>query len=165
MNKNLLILGAGQYGAVAKEIAEDMQCFEKIDFLDDNSKTAVGKFSDLKSLIDKYSNAIVAVGNCTIRRKLFNRLIEVGYIVPALISPKAFVSKSAMIADGCIIEPLAGINANTEIGKGCIISMSAVINHNAVIGDFCHIDCGAIIKSGVTTENGIKINAGTVVEN
>ena len=35
MNKNLLILGAGQYGQVAKEIAEDIGYFEKISFLDD----------------------------------------------------------------------------------------------------------------------------------
>lgn len=35
MNKDLLILGAGQYGMVAKEIAEAMNCFQKIDFLDD----------------------------------------------------------------------------------------------------------------------------------
>lgn len=35
MNKNLLILGAGQYGQVAKEIAEDMEYLEKISFLDD----------------------------------------------------------------------------------------------------------------------------------
>ena len=33
--KNLLIIGAGQYGVVAKEIAESMKCFEKIDFVDD----------------------------------------------------------------------------------------------------------------------------------
>lgn len=29
MNNNLLILGAGQYGMIAKEIAESMNCFEK----------------------------------------------------------------------------------------------------------------------------------------
>ena len=39
MNKNLLILGAGIYGLVAKEIAESMGCFGKIAFVDDNAKT------------------------------------------------------------------------------------------------------------------------------
>ena len=41
--KNLLIIGAGQYGMVAKEIAESMKCFEKIDFVDDVYPSAVGK--------------------------------------------------------------------------------------------------------------------------
>ena len=38
MNRDLLIIGAGQYGMVAKEIAESMRCFDKIDFLDDKSR-------------------------------------------------------------------------------------------------------------------------------
>ena len=36
MNKNLLIIGAGCCGLAAKETAEDMGCFEKIGFIDDN---------------------------------------------------------------------------------------------------------------------------------
>ena len=35
MNKKLLILGAGMFGAVVKEIAEETKAFEQIDFLDD----------------------------------------------------------------------------------------------------------------------------------
>ena len=49
MNKNLLIIGAGDYGQIAYEIAEAMERFEKIDFLDDNSELAIGKEVILKS--------------------------------------------------------------------------------------------------------------------
>ena len=35
MNKNLLILGAGMFGTVVKEIAWSTGLFEKVDFLDD----------------------------------------------------------------------------------------------------------------------------------
>lgn len=38
MNQNLLIIGAGIYGLVAKEIAESMGCFRRIDFVDDGAK-------------------------------------------------------------------------------------------------------------------------------
>ena len=37
MNKNLLILGAGQYGQVAEEIAEQSEMFETVALLDDLS--------------------------------------------------------------------------------------------------------------------------------
>ena len=40
MNRNLLIIGAGFYGLVAKEIAESMDCFENISFVDDGAKEA-----------------------------------------------------------------------------------------------------------------------------
>ena len=36
-NKNLLILGAGPYGQVAKEIAEQSEMFETVTLLDDLS--------------------------------------------------------------------------------------------------------------------------------
>ena len=38
MNHNLLIVGAGIYRVVAKEIAESMECFDKIAFADDKKK-------------------------------------------------------------------------------------------------------------------------------
>ena len=42
MDKNLLIIGMGQYGMIAKETAEAMNCFDKIDFLDDNNENRAG---------------------------------------------------------------------------------------------------------------------------
>lgn len=48
--ENLLIIGAGQHGAVVREIADSMSCFDRIDFLDDNSSEAVGKVSDAEKL-------------------------------------------------------------------------------------------------------------------
>ena len=37
-NRNLIIVGAGAYADVAFEIASDMSCFDRIDFVDDNKK-------------------------------------------------------------------------------------------------------------------------------
>lgn len=42
MNKNLLIVGASTYGVLASEIAEDMKCFEKISFVNDEKKHHMG---------------------------------------------------------------------------------------------------------------------------
>lgn len=49
MNKSLLILGAGQYGQVAKEIAESVGCFKRISFLDDR----IDSDNDEKSIVGK----------------------------------------------------------------------------------------------------------------
>lgn len=46
---NLLILGAGEFGHVVKEIAEDIGIFDKIDFLDDFNPLAIGRFDDIKA--------------------------------------------------------------------------------------------------------------------
>ena len=67
INKNLLILCAGQYGQVAKEVAESMGCFEKIAFLDDNNENAIGKLADYEKFVTDYSSAFVAIGNADLR--------------------------------------------------------------------------------------------------
>ena len=101
--KNLLIIGAGQYGMVAKEIAESMKCFEKIDFVDDVYPSAVGKICDINKLIHEYDSAVVAIGNTELRLNLIKGLCEIGYEVPTLIHEKAYVSPSAKIGIGCFI--------------------------------------------------------------
>lgn len=172
MNKNLLILGAGQYGTVAKEIAQSMNFFEKISFLDDSfgkdnpnyHEESIGKLDDAERLSADYSYAIVAIGSPKIRRNLTKMLEEYGYTVPILVSTRAYVSPSAQLAKGCIVEPLAGIHANAVIGAGTIISMGAVVNHNSMVMNYCHINCGAIVMSGAVVESGTKLDAGRIVE-
>jgi len=44
MNKNLLIVGTGIYATVAKEIAESMKCFDKIDVVESVIETAADSY-------------------------------------------------------------------------------------------------------------------------
>lgn len=158
---NLLIIGAGQFGQVTKEIAESLEIFNKIDFLDDNNDLAIGKIDDYKKYIKKYNRAIVAIGNAKYRKKLLED-IEKLYNIDSIISPFAYVSDTSKIGKGSIVEPTAFINANSEIGNGCIICAGSIINHNAKVGDYCHINCGAIIKSNSTIQNDRKIDYGEI---
>ncbi len=83
---NLLIVGAGQYGMVAKEIAESMRCFDRTDFVDDNSPTAIGKIVDIEKLFHDYDSAAVAIGNSDLRLSLINTLHEIGYYIPSVLA-------------------------------------------------------------------------------
>ena len=59
MNKNLLILGAGGHGRVAKETATAMEYFDKVDFLDSNSELAIGKCQDFNNYTKDYSYVLL----------------------------------------------------------------------------------------------------------
>ncbi|MDD4493817.1 MAG: PglB [Eubacteriales bacterium] len=158
MNKNLLILGAGQYGTVAKEIAEEMGCFDKIDFLDDTfgagetegdyHEQSIGKLSDLDKFTDSYTYAICAIGNAETRQLWTNRITEECYRIPVLVSPRAFVSKSTQLRHGDIIEPMAVVHANAVVGIATYVSAGAVLNHNSFTSDYCHINCNSVVLSG-----------------
>ena len=145
--KNLLILGAGQYGMVAKEIAESMKCFEKIDFVDDASDIAIGKIEDIEKLIHEYDSAVVAIGNSELRLNLIKRLCDIGYEVPSLIHEKAYVSPSAKIGIGCFIEPMAVVHTAVDVETGCILSAGVILNHNSVVHEGCHINCGSVVMA------------------
>ena len=158
MKKNLLILGAGQYGTVVKEIAKSMECFEKIDFLDDTfgigetegnyHEQAIGKLSDCEKFLPDYSYAIVAIGNSETRKTWTEKLLEEGYKIPVLVSPKAFVGNTAQLRYGVVVEPMAVVHENVAVGIGTFISAGAVVNHNSFVADYCHIDNNAVVMRG-----------------
>ena len=169
MNQNLLILGAGIYGLVAKEIAESMNCFSRIAFVDDAATKAadgshvIGTSKDLSSLSKEYQYAVVAIGNAAVRLSLLKRIGEETQLnIATLISPYAYTSPSAKLGAGCIVEPMAVIHAGCVIEDGCIISAGAVVNHGSCCEKAVHVDCNATVKGFATVPAGTKVNSGTV---
>lgn len=156
-DKKLLIIGAGQYGMVTKETAESMNCFEHINFLDDNNPIAVGKISQYEKFVSDYKYAIVAIGNSGLRLELTEKLKNAGYTIATIISPLAYISKSAVISEGCIIEAMAVVNTESFIGECSFILAGAVVNHNSVVGEGCHIDCNATVRSNSVVEAETKV--------
>ena len=161
-NANLIIVGAGQYGHLVKEIAELMSCYEKIEYVDDNSEEAIGKISDLEKLSEGYENAIVAIGNPDIREKMMGLLIEYQYNIATIIHPQSVISKSSRISKGCVIEAGAILNTDVQLDDGVFISSGAVVNHNSHIGKFSHIDCNSVVESGCNVPAKLKIHSGEV---
>lgn len=170
--KNLLILGAGQYGTVAKEIAQSMGCFDKISFLDDRHGTenpayheeSIGRINEYERFSGEYECAAVAIGDPELRRDLMEKLKAASYRLVRLVSPRAYISPSAQLEEGCIVEPFVAVNANAFVGAGTILSAGAIVNHNSVVMACCHIDCGAVVESGAMVESSRKIEAGCVVK-
>lgn len=153
--KSLLILGSGGYGKLVREIAE-LNGYEKIDFLDDNAPEAVGRICDLERLEGSYDGVIVAIGSVEIREK-----IKIKNPV-TLIHPRANISKSTKIENGCVMEANVVVNTGAVVGKGSFICAGAVVNHNAVVGEFCQIDCNAVVACGAVVPNKKKVESCTV---
>jgi sugar O-acyltransferase (sialic acid O-acetyltransferase NeuD family) len=113
-------------------------------------------------------NALITVGQLksfAVRIKLFNLLFELGFGLPVVISPRAHVSRTAVIGDGTIIMHDCLINSNATIGKNCIINTKVLIEHHSIVGDFCHISTGAIINGTVVVGARTFVGSGAVVVN
>lgn len=169
MNKNLLIIGAGAYGLIAKEIAESVNCFEKIAFVDNEYETTPngiavsGKISDIENLVCDYYNVIVALPNTEERLRLIQKLgEEVPCRIVTLVSPNAYVSPSAQIGKGCIVAPMATIGMGSVLTNGCIIGYGATIGHCSMCCDGTHIECGATVAENTIVPAGTKVDCGVV---
>jgi len=112
----------------------------------------IGCDADLQELAKEIKYAVISVGQIkspSLRIKLFDLAKKHEFLLPAIISPRAYVSKHASLDEGTVIFHDALINANVKIGKNCIINNKALIEHDCLVGDNCHISTGVIINGGV----------------
>ncbi len=164
MNKNLLILGAGQYGQVAKEAAESMGCFDKIDFLDDAVETAIGKLNDYEKFSDRYAYAFVAIGNAELRLSYVSRLEESCYRIAILVSRDSYVSPSAQLMKGTLIEPMVTVGANSAVCVSAFLCAGSTVGHNSFVGDGCQLDYGSVVGSNAVLPAKTKLKCNEVFD-
>lgn len=160
-NKKLLIVGAGQYGMLSREVAESMGVFEKIDFLDDKNKIAIGRTSEYGDFASDYTYAFVAIGDNSFRLQMIKKLKEANYKIAVLISPMAYVSPSAQVGEGTIVEPMAVVQAKASVSYGCLVCSGAVVKHNAFVAEGCYLDCNSVVQAGAWVPDRAKIKSCT----
>lgn len=117
----------------------------------------IGCDDDLQELHKKYKYAAVTIGQISsniVKVKLFNMLKSIGYSLPVIISPLAYVSKHAFIDEGTVVMHQALINSNAKVGKNCIVNSKVLIEHDCIIENNCHISTAAVINGGVKVKEG-----------
>ena len=159
---NLLIIGAGQHGRVAKEIAELTGKFDKIAFLDDNASDSIAKLSDYEKYVEEYPYAFVAFGSCSFRKEWIEKVEAAGFELTTIIHPSASISPSAVIESGVIIEGNAVVNTASVVKKGCILSISALVDHDSIVNECCHVETGAVVMPNSEVPEGVALEPNTV---
>lgn len=182
----LLIIGAGGHGQCCHEIAQRMNCFEKISFLDDDeryflSDIVIGKINDLENFKNEYDSCFVAIGNNKVRKELCLKAKQLGYQFATLIDPMSFVSQYCFVGEGTVVFPGAVLETHCHVDRGCIISSNTTINHDAkvnaytliysnsivrpraYIGEMCLIESRCVISSDITVRNNSYIAEGRIV--
>jgi len=163
MKEKIVLIGGGGHCHSVIDVIEQENKYEIIGIID--TKENIGKKvlnyeiiacdDDLETIFQTCKNALITVGQIEsnkIRIKIYNNLKQIGFNLPTIISPLAYVSKHSFIDEGTIIMHQSLINANVKIGKNCIINTKALIEHDCVIGDNCHISTASVINGGVTVK-------------
>lgn len=173
MSEILLIGGGGHCKAVIDviELEGKYKIIGIIDRKENVGKEVMGyKIIDCDENLEKYlfvKNALITVGHIDspeVRINLFNRCCELGFNMPIIISPLAYVSRHAKIGDGTVVMHHAIINAGAYVGRNCIINTKALIEHDAIVEDNCHISTGAIVNGGVVVKEGTFLGSNSTTK-
>ena len=173
--KNIILIGGGGHCKSVIDVIEQEGKFKIAGIVDKpellSSKvlgySVIGNDSDLSSLVKKYQCALITVGQIKspdLRIKLFSLANKVGFFLPSIISPRAYVSKHAVVGKGTIVMHDVLINTNAKIGDNCIINTKSIVEHSRNIGDHCHISTNAVINGDVVVGSGSFIGSGAVTK-
>lgn len=125
----------------------------------------VGTDDDMPDLARTYSKALVTVGqikSAEVRAKLFTLATDLGFTLPAIVSPLAHVSRHAQIGAGTVVMHFANVGPGASVGENCILNTQCNIEHDATVSDCCHISTGAILNGHVQVEKWSFIGSRTV---
>lgn len=128
--------------------------------------SVLGTDADLGSILQRFSFALVAVGqirDAQPRIELFRRASELGGAFPVVVSPRAYVSRHSEVEDGTIVMHGAIVNAGARVGLNCIVNSCALIEHDAQVGPHSHIATGALVNGGAIIGSGAFVGSGAII--
>jgi sugar O-acyltransferase (sialic acid O-acetyltransferase NeuD family) len=172
--ESILLVGAGAHAKACIDVVEQDGRFavEGLVGLPSELNSLVlgysvcGADADLLNLLNCCTNALIAIGQIKTpesRMRLFNLLQKIGYTLPVVVSPHAYVSPRAKLGKGTIVIHGAVVNAGAVVGDNCIINSQSLVEHDVVIEDHCHIATAATINGGARIGMGTFIGSNSSV--
>ena len=175
MSNSIILVGGGGHCKVIIDILKENNDYDEIlisDLKENLGKEILGikiEYTDdqLEDLYKKgYKNAFVSMGKVEIneqRKKLYEKIQNVGFKIPVIISKSAKISRYSEIGEGTLIGKNVVVNPGTKIGKNCIINTGSIIEHDCIIEDNVHIGPGAILSGGTHIGNNSFIGTGAII--
>ena len=171
----IILIGAGGHAKSCIDVIEQQDKFKIAGLIGKKEElgrkvcgyTIFGIDNDLPDLFKKYTNAHISIGQIETdkRNNIYNQILNLGFSLPTIISPNAYVSDHADIGNGNIVMHGVVINAGVKIGNNCIINTNALIEHDVQIGDECHISTNSILNGNVKIGTGTFIGSSACIKN
>jgi sugar O-acyltransferase (sialic acid O-acetyltransferase NeuD family) len=172
--KPLLLVGGGGHCRSCIDVVEQEGRYRVAGVVErpGGSRTPVlgypvlGDDEGLPELLNLFPTALVAVGQirtAKLRKQLFSSLQESGAELATVVSPRACVSRHAVVGEGTIVMHGAIVNAAVSIGANCILNSLALVEHDTVVESHCHIATGVTVNGGVFIGSGSFVGSGAVI--
>ena len=122
---------------------------------------------DLPQLVKENNYVLISLGQIQSpdsRIRFYQQAISLGFQLPVIVAPTAYVSRHATLGSGTIVMHGSIVNAGVRVGDNCIINNRSLLEHDATVADHCHISKGAILNGGVKVGAGSFIGSGSVIK-
>ena len=169
--RRCLILGAGGHAKVVIEAVRAAGIAEIVGIVDPAPTSSnllgvpiIGRDEDLPRLrAEGITTAVVALGGNGLRFRVGAELRGLGYDLPAIVHPSAFIAPSARVAEGAVVMARAVVGSYTSVGALAIVNTGAVIDHDGLIGAAAHVAPGCALAGNVSVGERSLVGVGSAV--
>jgi len=125
----------------------------------------IGSWDDVEKFFQQgIVHAILAVGDNKKRSSLFARLKTIGFQLPILIHPQAYLEPSASVGEGTVVCAGAILGTAAQVGEGVILNTRCIVDHECEIQSFVHVAPGTAVAGRVRIGEGTFIGIGSSVK-
>ena len=172
--KDLLLAGGGGHCRAVIEVIERTGRWRIAGIVDPGFGTlaevsgypVLGRDEDLPALRRDIGFALVTIGQIrtsAVRRRLSALLVQAGFGLATIVSPRAEVSVRASLCEGVTVMHFAAIGPCAQIGANTIINSRALVEHDCRIGAYCHISTAVTLNGGVVVGDDSFVGSGSVL--
>lgn len=160
LREGITLYGAGGHCKVVLDILES-NGLKAEQIVDDAPVENIFMGLPLSKAGIEYDKAIITIGNCSVRKKIAEKISVNKYL--KAIHPSSIICRNVPIGDGTVIVHGAIVQSSAKIGKHCILNTKSSIGHDVIINDFVHVASGATICGGSQIGECTWIGAGSVI--
>lgn len=163
----ILIYGSREFAQTVIELAVD--CGHEVAGCIDDFSTGQGVLGTFEQVQRTHPSSAYGIAlacgysNLPARWAAWRRLQAAGYQAPALVHPRAYVARSAVIEAGAMLMAASVVDVRARIGEVAVLWPSACVNHDSVIGNNCFISPNATICGYVSLGDDSFVGAGAAI--
>ena len=169
--KKVIIIGGGNHAKVVVDILRENN--RDIHTILDDDENLIGKklmgieitakISMLSELSkDKYE-IIISIGTPMIRKKIFNKIKNMGFEFANAIHPNADLAESVITGKGLVINSGVVVHPDVKLEDNIILGMNATVSNDSLVEKHVHISPGVHITGECKIEECVELGTGAMI--
>lgn len=171
--KSVVVVGAGGFGREVLEIFKDQNAVSRtwniLGFIDENEELygkmlngypVLGGLNWLRKHNNDNLGCVCAIGTCEIRKRVVEKLEEIGINFCNAIHPSVIMSEFVELGQDVIICAGTILTVNIKIEDHVHINLNCTIGHDVVIGRYCTINPMVAINGNNHLGEGVYVGSG-----